>query len=209
MSYLWIAFLAAAYLLASIPFGKIIARKIADIDITARGSGNIGATNVSRELGVKWGLITLLLDALKGFFPVFVAGRYLWHPDAMSSWGLSAIATAALLGHQFSLFQRFKGGKGVATALGIYLAIAPVPCLIALVLFVAVVYKWKYVSLGSMVSAFSVPILVTLFGKPFPISIGALVIASLIFMKHRDNITRLARGQEHPWRKKTINPASP
>ncbi len=209
MSYLWIAFLAAAYLLASIPFGKIIARKVADIDITARGSGNIGATNVSRELGVKWGFITLLLDALKGFFPVFVAGRYLWHPDAMSSWGLSAIATAALLGHQFSLFQRFKGGKGVATALGIYLAIAPVPCLIALVLFVAVVYKWKYVSLGSMVSAFSVPILVTLFGKPFPISIGALAIASLIFMKHRDNITRLARGQEHPWRKKTINSASP
>lgn len=206
MSYLWSAFLVAAYLMASIPFGKIIARKVADIDITARGSGNIGATNVSRHLGVKWGLITLFLDTLKGFLPVFLASRYLWHPGGMSSWWLSAIGTAALLGHQFSLFQRFKGGKGVATALGVYLAIAPIPCLIALMLFVAVVYKWKYVSLGSMVSAFSLPVLVTLFGKPLPISIGALVIASLIFVKHRDNITRLARGQEHSWRKKNDQP---
>lgn len=206
MSYLWVALLVAAYLLASIPFGKIIARKVADIDITARGSGNIGATNVSRELGVKWGLITLLLDTLKGFLPVFLASQYLWHPDMMSSWGLAAVGTAALLGHQCSIFQGFRGGKGVATALGVYLAIAPVPCLIAALLFVAVVYKWKYVSLGSMVSAFSVPVLVTLFGKPLPISIGALVIASLIFIKHRDNITRLVRGQEHPWRKKDDHP---
>lgn len=206
MSYHWVGFLVTAYLLASIPFGKIIARNVADIDITARGSGNIGATNVSRELGVKWGLITLLLDTLKGFLPVFMASRYLWHPDVMSSLGLSTIGTAALLGHQFSLFQGFKGGKGVATALGIYLAIAPIPCLIALVLFVAVVYKWKYVSLGSMVSAFSLPVLVTLFGKPLPIGIGALVVASLIFVKHRDNVTRLTRGQEHPWRKKNDQP---
>lgn len=206
MIYQWIAFFLAAFLLASIPFGRIIARKVADIDITARGSGNIGATNVSRELGLKWGLITLALDTLKGFLPVFLASRYLWHPDIMSSWGLSAIGTASLLGHQFSLFQGFKGGKGVATALGVYLAIAPVPCLIALLLFVAVVFRLKYVSLGSIVSAFSVPVLVSLFGKPLPISIGALVIASLIFVRHRDNITRLAHGQEHPWRKNSDQP---
>jgi glycerol-3-phosphate acyltransferase PlsY len=206
MIYHWAAFFLAAYLLGSIPFGKIIARKVGDIDITARGSGNIGATNVSRELGLKWGLITLFLDCLKGFLPVFLAHQYLWHPDPLSSWGISAVGTAALLGHQFPLFQEFKGGKGVATALGIYLAIAPLPCVAALLLFVMVVYKWKYVSLGSLVSAFSLPVLVTLFGKPVPIGIGALTIASLIFLKHRDNIVRLARGKEHGWRK---NPHQP
>ena len=209
MIYQWTALFLGAYLLASIPFGKIIARKVADIDITDRGSGNIGATNVSRELGIKWGLVTLLLDCLKGFLPVFLASRYLWHPGIMFSWGLSAIATVSLLGHQFPLFQKFKGGKGVATALGIYLAISPIPCLIALLLFVLVVYRWKYVSLGSLVSAFSLPIMVTLFGKPIPIGIGALVIASLIFLKHRDNIMRLARGEEHGWRKKPVSPISP
>jgi len=206
MSCYWITFVAGAYLAASIPFGKIIARKVADIDISDHGSGNIGATNVSRELGIKWGLITLLFDTLKGFLPVFLAGQYLLGPDNISSWVISTIGTAALLGHQFSLFERFKGGKGVATALGVYLAIAPIPCLIALLLFVTVVYKWKYVSLGSMVSAFSVPLLVTLFGKPLPISVGALVIATLILIKHRENIIRLARGQEHSWRKKNDQP---
>lgn len=201
MAFLWIAFCLAAYLLASIPSGKLIARKIANIDITTRGSGNIGATNVARELGLKWGLITLILDALKGFVPVLLAGRYLWEPSVMFFWGLSAVGVAALLGHQFPLFKKFKGGKGVATALGIYLAISPLPCLLALLLFIIVVYKWKYVSLGSMVSAFSVPVLVTLFGKPLPVALGSLVIATLISLKHRDNINRLAQGREHSWRK--------
>jgi glycerol-3-phosphate acyltransferase PlsY len=207
MIYYWVAFSLAAYLLASIPCGKIVAQKVAGIDITGRGSGNIGATNVSRELGLKWGVVTLVLDCLKGFLPVFLAGRYLSHPGNVSAWGLSAIAAASLLGHQFSLFQKFKGGKGVATALGIYLAISPVPCLIAVLLFVLMVYKWKYVSLGSMVSACSLPVLVTLFGKPIPIGIGAFVIALLILLKHRDNIVRLARGQEHGWRKEPDQPS--
>lgn len=206
MNYLWVAILLGAYLLGSIPFGKIIARKVAGIDITTRGSGNIGATNVSRELGVTWGLITLVLDTAKGFLPIFLAAQYFPRHGVLLFWGLTATGTAALLGHQFSVFQRFRGGKGVATALGIYLAIAPLPCLVALVLFVAVVYKWKYVSLGSLVSAFSMPVLVTLFGKPPSISIGALVMAFLIAVKHQDNIRRLARGQEHPWKKKPDQP---
>ncbi|MFZ0450602.1 MAG: glycerol-3-phosphate 1-O-acyltransferase PlsY [Desulfatiglandaceae bacterium] len=202
----WIAFFLAAYLFAAIPWGKVIAHKVADIDITERGSGNIGATNVSRELGLKWGLLTLVMDSLKGFLPVFLAGQYLGEPGIVHALGLSAIGVAALLGHQFSLYRKFTGGKGVATALGIYLAIAPVPCLLAVLLFVSVVYKWEYVSLGSLASAFSMPVLAALFGKPWPIAIGALVMAILIFLKHRANIHRLARGQEHAWRKKGSQP---
>jgi glycerol-3-phosphate acyltransferase PlsY len=198
----WIAFCLAGYLFAAVPWGKLIAHKVAHIDITERGSGNIGATNVSRELGLKWGLLTLVLDSLKGFLPVFLAGHYLGGPGIVHAWGLSAVAVAALLGHQFSLYRKFAGGKGVATALGIYLAIAPVACLLAVLLFASLVYKWQYVSLGSLASAFSMPVLAALFGKPWPIPLGGLVIAVLIFLKHRPNIHRLARGQEHAWRKK-------
>ncbi len=198
----WTAFCLAAYLFAAIPWGKMIAHVVAGIDITERGSGNIGATNVSRELGLKWGLLTLCLDSLKGFLPVFLAGHYLGVAGIAHSWGLSAVGVAALLGHQFSLYRKFAGGKGVATALGIYLAIAPLSCLLAVLLFVSVVYKWEFVSLGSLAAAFSMPIFAALFEKPLPVSLGALIIAILIFLKHRANIHRLAMGQEHSWRKK-------
>ena len=201
MNYQWVVILLGAYVLGSIPFGKIIARKVADIDITAHGSGNIGATNVSRQLGVRWGLITLVLDALKGFLPVILAIRCAEQANLLFFWGVAGTGTAALLGHQFSIFQRFRGGKGVATALGIYLALAPLPALLAVLLFVVVVWKWNYVSLGSLVSAFSLPIFIMLFGKPVSLGIGALVMALLISLKHRDNIIRLVRGRESPWRK--------
>ena len=206
MIYQWIAFCLAAYLFAAIPWGKFVAQTVAQIDITQRGSGNIGATNVSRELGIKWGLLTLFLDSLKGFLPVLLAEHYLGVTATVPTLGVSAVGVADLLGHQFSLYRRFAGGKGVATALGIYLALAPFPCLLAVLLFLFVVYKWEYVSLGSLVSAFSMPVFAALFNKPFPVSLGGLAIAILIFLKHRDNIHRLAAGQEHGWRKKDLKP---
>jgi glycerol-3-phosphate acyltransferase PlsY len=121
-------FIVTAYLLGSIPFGKLIAKRVAHINITQRGSGNIGATNVARELGITWGLVTLLLDMLKGFLPVFLYAHYILQAGIEFETCLSAIGLAALLGHQFSIFMRFRGGKGVATAIGIYLVIWD-PCL--------------------------------------------------------------------------------
>jgi glycerol-3-phosphate acyltransferase PlsY len=192
----------AAYLLGSVPFGKLISKKAAHIDITNRGSGNIGATNVAREIGIKWGLLTLLLDVLKGFIPVILFARYASQAAPLQEFGLSAVGLSALLGHQFSLFLRFRGGKGVGTALGIYLGISPLSSLLAILLFFIVVTKWNFVSLGSISAAAAMPILLSIFGKPLPVFIGALVAAALICIKHMDNIHRLVKGKERKWREK-------
>lgn len=190
----------AAYLLGSVPFGKIIAKRVAHIDITSRGSKNIGATNVARELGVNWGLLTLLLDALKGFIPVFLFSIYASHV-LVTDHGLeiSIIGLSALLGHQFSIFLRFRGGKGVSTAAGVYLAISPLSCLVALLLFLLIVYKWDFVSLGSMVSAWAMPFLLAGFGKRPPLVIASFIMAALICFKHNQNIQRLLEGKESKW----------
>ncbi len=192
----------AAYLLGSVPFGKLISKKAAHIDITNRGSGNIGATNVAREVGIKWGLLTLLLDVLKGFIPVILFARYASQAAPLQEFGLSAVGLSALLGHQFSLFLRFRGGKGVGTALGIYLGISPLSSLLAILLFFIVVTKWNFVSLGSISAAAAMPILLSIFGKPLPVFIGALVAAALICIKHMDNIHRLVKGKERKWRER-------
>jgi len=196
----WIVFSISTYLLCSIPFGKIISHKVADIDITQRGSGNIGATNVARELGLKWGILTLLLDVLKGFLPLYLVG--LFFPDCPK--GLSIVGLSALLGHQFSLFEKFRGGKGVATALGIYLAISPVSCLIGLILFVLMVSVFDFISLGSIISAAIMPLLLALSSRPMAIIIASLIMAALICLKHKDNIRRLIKGEERRWRKRVV-----
>jgi len=192
----------AAYLLGSVPFGKLISKKAAHIDITNRGSGNIGATNVAREVGIKWGLLTLLLDVLKGFIPVILFARYTSQAAPCHELGLSAVGLSALLGHQFSLFLKFRGGKGVGTALGIYLGISPLSSLLAVLLFFIIVYKWNFVSLASISSAAAMPILITIFGKPLPVLIGAVIAAALICIKHMDNIHRLVKGKERKWRER-------
>lgn len=189
----------AAYLLGSVPFGKLISNKAAHIDITSRGSGNIGATNVAREVGIKWGLLTLVLDVLKGFIPVILFARYASQSAPLQELGLSAVGLSALLGHQFSLFLRFRGGKGVGTALGIYLGISPLCSLLSILLFIFIVYNWNFVSLGSISAALAMPIFLAIFGKPLPVFIGALIAAVLIFIKHMENIHRLVRGEERKW----------
>jgi glycerol-3-phosphate acyltransferase PlsY len=189
-----------AYLLGSIPFGKIIARKVARIDITEHGSGNIGATNVAREVGTLWGLLTLILDLLKGFLPVFLSSQYFKATDPFGGWAIATVALAALLGHQFSVFQKFRGGKGVATALGVYLALSPVSSLEALFIFVAVVFVWDIISLASMISAACMPLFLSLAGFPPPLIAAASVTAALIVLKHWDNIGRIRSGRERKWR---------
>ena len=198
-------FLMASYLAGAVPFGLMIARKVADVDITQRGSGNIGATNVARELGLKWGLLTLLLDLLKGYVPVFLFA--LLHPR-QEIW-LAAVGFSALLGHQFSVFERFKGGKGVATALGVYLALSPVSTLIAVLVFVLTVGLSKFVSLGSMLSAVAMPIILALTGRSWILVTASIFVAGLICLKHRDNMKRLLRGEERKWEKKAASSGPP
>lgn len=193
-------FAVAAYLFGSIPFGKLIAGKVAHVDITQKGSGNIGATNVARELSIKWGILTLVLDMLKGFVPVVLFACLAPTAGIGHEIGLSVVGLSALLGHQFSIFLKFRGGKGVGTALGIYLAISPLSCLIALMLFILIVYVWDFISLASMLAACAIPFLFAIFGTTPPLVIGAVIAAALIVMKHKDNIQRLIKGDERKWR---------
>jgi glycerol-3-phosphate acyltransferase PlsY len=197
----WLLFALASYVLCSIPFGRLISKKIADIDITQEGSRNVGATNVARIIGFKWGILTLLLDTLKGFIPVFLFKAIF--PDF--GLGLTVVALASLLGHQFSIFLKLRGGKGVATALGIYLAISPIHTLVVLLFFVIVVYIFDFVSLGSILSAALMPLLLLFSGEPKVNVLTSLVMAVLIWVKHKENIRRLFKKEEIRWR----TPASP
>ena len=198
-------YLTGAFFLGAVPFGKIIAWYAAGVDIARQGSGNIGATNVARYMGVKWGLLTLFLDALKGFVPVFLFS----HLFPEQPLGPSLVGLCALLGHQFSPFLRFRGGKGVSTALGVYLAIAPGLCILGLALFILTVCVWDFISLGSMISACAIPLLLLASGKPAATAAVAAVMAVLVCIKHRDNIGRLANGQERKWRNKGLMSESP
>lgn len=185
-----ILLLIAAYLLGSIPTGLLLA-KAAGVDIRSSGSGNIGATNVYRILGRSVGVMTLLGDCLKGVIPV-VAAIWLGTGDG---W-LAAIGLAAFLGHIFTIFLGFKGGKGVATALGVFLAVSPTAVATVLLIFVAVVWKWRYISLGSIVAALAMPGMVAVFDARPPIVMMTVVIALLVVWKHRENIKRLKDGSE-------------
>jgi acyl phosphate:glycerol-3-phosphate acyltransferase len=193
----WLLFALGSYLLCAIPFGKLLSRKVAGIDITRQGSGNVGATNVARVIGFKWGILTLFLDALKGFIPVYVFKSFSSGFDL----GLMVVVLAALLGHQFSIFQKFRGGKGVATALGIYLAISTSYTLIVLVFFILAVYVFDFVSLGSLLSTLLMPLLLLISGEPKMSITTAFIVAALIWFKHKENIKRLFRGEEKKWKR--------
>ena len=197
---LFIVLLIAAYLLGSIPFGLLISQKAVKLDITKTGSGNIGATNVAREVGLKWGIITLL-DILKGFIPV-VFVHYLLGSSAEINEALKGmIGLAALLGHQFSVYNSFRGGKGVATCLGVFLAISPISCLFCGIIFFILVSLWRYISLGSIVASLTMPICLYFMSHSTFIIILSLIISLLITFQHRENIQRLIQGNERRWRK--------
>ena len=207
MVYQCILFSVAAYLLGSIPFGKLVSKGVARVDITKRGSRNIGATNVARELGIKWGILTLVLDVLKGFVPVFLFTLLAPHETPHREICLASICLSALMGHQFSVFLRFRGGKGVATALGVYLAVSPFSCFAVLVIFLLVVFKWDVVSLGSVIAASALPILLLLLGEPKAVVVGSLLAAALIWLKHKENMQRLVKGEERKWSDRVSQPS--
>jgi glycerol-3-phosphate acyltransferase PlsY len=193
-----VLFLLGTFLFGSIPFGRLIGQWVAGIDVTQRGSGNIGATNVARVIGMKWGILTLFLDGLKGFLPLSLFALLFPKSEAM----LALTGLFALLGHQYSVYLRFRGGKGFATALGVYLALSPVAFLASLMVFVITVYGWRYISVGSMVSSFVIPLMLLVLGESSGVIILTLIMAVLIFINHRDNLYRLAQGQERKWGKK-------
>jgi glycerol-3-phosphate acyltransferase PlsY len=185
-----IILIVAAYLLGSVPTGLLLA-KAAGVDIRQSGSGNIGATNVYRTLGRSVGVMTLIGDCLKGLLPVLLA-RYLQLPD---TW-VAAVGLAAFLGHVYTVFLGFKGGKGVATALGVFLGVAPLAVAGALLIFVAMVWKWRYISLGSITAAAAMPTLVAINDpQPYILCMTA-AISGLVIWKHRENIARLRAGTE-------------
>ena len=216
------AVIGIAYLLGSIPFGYLIVRATQGADIRETGSGGTGATNVSRRAGKAAGVLTLLLDALKGAAAVAIAkstlglpmlregghiGPPLQYGTIDAYWWVVAAAIVVMLGHIFPVWLRFRGGKGVATGVGVFLMLAPIAVALAAVVFVLVVWRTRYVSLGSIVAAVAIPLFVVLqsaFIRPVeslaPIMSAAIVGAALIVFAHRENIGRLMNGTESRFR---------
>ena len=187
----YILWIVIAYVIGSIPVGIILA-KIRGADPRKVGSGNIGATNVMRAAGKTLGILTLIGDILKGFIPTTLA-LYSEQPAFV----IAAIGFATFIGHLFPLFLKFKGGKGVATAAGVYLAVSPLAILINVVIFIFVLLKWRYVSLGSLVGTGLMPLALLALNKPHEYVYLSWVVGILIFVKHKDNIRRLLEGKEN------------
>ena len=191
------------YLLGSIPTGLLLARVFSRVDPRNTGSKNIGATNVFRTAGKAVGILTLVGDLAKGAIPLWIAG----HWGLTHRWEVSAdlwVALAGLapfLGHIFPIFLGFKGGKGVATALGIYLVISPIAVLIEFFLFAGLVWKWRFISVGSICCAATMPVLIAFFRSDsqayFVLSV---IMAALIVYRHQSNISRLLQGTENRWK---------
>lgn len=187
------AMVLLCYLLGSIPTGLVLSRAFAKIDIREQGSHNIGATNVYRTLGKKLGVFTLLGDMLKGLVPVFLVYRL----TGAETW-VALAAMAAFLGHVYSVYLKFSGGKGVATALGVLLVLAPTVVAVSVVIFVITVLWSRYVSLGSILASLAAPLLMVVGPHSYPPAYvaSATGIALLITFRHRENIHRIIAGQE-------------
>jgi len=187
----------AAYFLGSIPFGLLLTKAFGRGDVRRVGSGNIGATNVARAAGWLAGVLTLVLDAAKGAGAVFLAEKL---SNDGATWMMIA-AFAALAGHCFPVWLKFKGGKGVATATGIFLVLSPLACLGALLLFLLVVIFWRYVSLGSVSAAAAMPLLIYLLwaphhAPPMSVTFGTVAAALLIVYNHGGNLQPVIEGVE-------------
>jgi glycerol-3-phosphate acyltransferase PlsY len=185
---------AGAYLVGGIPFGYLLVRWRTGRDVRQMGSGNIGATNVLRTTGRAAGVVTLLLDIGKGYLAVWLAGRL----TGGNVRAMSAAAVAVMLGHAFPVFLRFRGGKAVASFVGAYLCLAPLPLLAALGVFVAAVAVWRYISLGSILAAGCFPLALWWISRPPPAVLAAAVFSgAFIIWRHQANLARLRAGAEH------------
>jgi len=186
------------YLLGSVPTGVLLTRMFSKVDPRKVGSKNIGATNIFRTAGKTLGVLTLIGDVLKGMIPMGVAIQ--WEVSAL--W-IAIVGLSAFLGHVFPIFLGFKGGKGVATALGVYVMISPIAVFIEFLLFAGIVWKWKYISLGSISCATSIPILIAFFRSDSQAYfILSVIIAAVVLYRHQANISRLLQGTEDKWKAK-------
>lgn len=190
--------LVGAYLLGAVPFGLLIGYSIAGIDVRTLGSGNVGATNVLRCVGRTAGLAVLVLDMAKGAIPVLIAAHL-----EVSTLSIAGVALASVVGHVFSIFLGFRGGKGVATAIGAFLPLAPVPSLILILIFLLIFFWRRIVSLASVVSAGLFPILLLISNRvdtlppiAAPIVLSAAIVSALIIGRHVGNIQRILDGDE-------------
>jgi len=192
-----------AYFLGSLPNGIFVSKGLKNIDLRDHGSKNSGATNAFRVLGAKYGILVLVLDALKGILPTYIANKL-----GIKGELLVFVGIIAVVGHTFSPFLKFKGGKGVATSLGVYLYLAPIPMLITLVMFFLVVGITKYVSLGSILSSVLLPILILVApinesaGNRYILFAISAPLGLYIIYKHRENLKRLINGTENKFYKK-------
>jgi len=186
-----------AYLVGGIPFGYLLVKLKTGDDVRTKGSGNIGATNVLRTTGRTIAVITLLLDIAKGFFAVWLAAK-LSHDSPL--W-MSIAALAVMLGHAYPIFLKFRGGKAVASFIGAFLYLTPIPLAAALFLFVIVVVVSKHISLGSMVAAGTLPLAVWLIEHPAaPVLLASLAAGAFILYRHKANVDRIRAGAEHVFR---------
>jgi glycerol-3-phosphate acyltransferase PlsY len=191
-----------AYLLGSIPWGIVLTRLFSSADIRRQGSGNIGATNVSRVAGPSLGLLTFIGDVLKGAVPVYLALKFSGQ-HGINDLILAAVGLAAFCGHLYPLFMKFKsGGKGVATTAGCFVILAPLACLIALSAFIVFLLLSRRVSAGSLAAAAVLPIAVWLTTHSWEITAAAGIMTVFIFIRHTDNIKRLLSGTEPTFKEK-------
>lgn len=182
-----------SYFLGSVPTGYLIAKRVMDIDIRQHGSGNPGAANVYRIVG-KWaGVSTFLIDACKGFIPVCLARHFC--PD--NYWVAIACGVIAILGHMWTIYLKFRGGKGVATSAGVFAALLPIPTALAFLSFVLCVWKWGRISIGSICACIVLPIASFFIGDhPMGVNIMVTAISALVIYKHVPNIKRLLEQKE-------------
>ena len=189
-----------AYVLGSIPNALWVGKTFKNIDVREHGSKNTGSTNAARVLGAKLGIFTLILDILKGALPTYLGivlgADLLTRMTGIDKLDIIVIGMAAILGHTFSLFLKFKGGKAVATTLGVFLVLVPYAILILLVVFFVIFGLTKYVSLASVISAVALPIAVYFTTRHIPLTILGIIIGLLVIIRHKENIKRLINGTE-------------
>ena len=184
------------YLLGSVPTGVLLTKLFSKVDPRKVGSKNIGATNIFRTAGKTLGILTLVGDVLKGMIPIGIAIQL-----GVADLWVAVAGLSTFLGHIFPIFLGFKGGKGVATALGVYLVISPIAVLIEFLLFAGLVWKWRFISLGSISCATTIPVLIAFFRSDSQAYfILSVIIAALILYRHQENISRLLQGTENKWK---------
>lgn len=191
-----ILIIVTAYLIGSVSVGYLFARWFKGVDIRKLGSGNTGATNISRLMGFKMAVLVLILDALKGFVAVYLALSLLQKGLLAGEWVVLLSGVAVIAGHNWPLYFNFKGGRGAATMLGVFLALIPVPTLIVFAIVIVIIALTRYVSLGSISGALAIPITMIVLKKPSEYFIFGLIICLVIFYQHRENIKRLLKGTE-------------